>query len=282
MENIIQPCNTEKIRSSTQNSMESITDILNKKMNGCSPKKLKDKEDELANIYYTLLLRHLLPTSLSEKVGKDRVKLEAPLLSRKWIATNHFPGRTTDGEQVRALLSKRIKEKGVPDKHHPYVLKSAGARSEGNVKVERTDVGITPEDRLSEDKKEKVETADASVSQLNLHPVKNLSGQAPIPLIQHQTETPVLEKQLSFQVPPEMTKEGEALIYRFRTWGRDASVSIQPQNGGAMVLQPSDTGVGLRLVAHWPVDQERQWYLSSDEKGEQKPHQHNNDDEENT
>lgn len=285
MGNTIQSCNTQKIRSTIQNSVESITDILNKKMNGCSQKKRKDKEEDQANIYYNLPLRHLLPTSLSEKVGKDRVKLEAPLLFGKSIAANHFLGRTADGELVRVLLTKRIKEKGVPDKHHPYVmLTSAGVRSEGNVKVQRTDICITPENRLSEEKNEKVETTDASVSQLFLHPVKILSGNPPIPLIQHRTETPVqvLEKQLSFQEPPEITAEGEILIYRFRTWGRDAFVSIQPKNGGAMVLQPSDIGVGQRLVAQWPVDQERQWYLSSEEKDERKPHQHNSDDEENT
>ncbi|EPB0089305.1 type III secretion system needle length determinant, SpaN/EivJ family [Escherichia coli] len=114
------------------------------------------------------------------------------------------------------------------------------------------------------------------------HPTGMFSGHSPVPLTRSRTETPVPEMAPSFQAPSEMTEKGEALVYRFRTWGREASVCIQPQHGGAMMLQPSDVAVEQRLVAHWPAGQQWHWYLASDEQGARNYYQPNRDNEEET
>ncbi|HFP4751028.1 TPA: type III secretion system needle length determinant, SpaN/EivJ family, partial [Escherichia coli] len=141
-----------------------------------------------------------------------------------------------------------------------------------------TDVGLPP----AGEKKEKTDHPGTSVAPPVPHPVGRGAGHSLVLLTQSRTETLVPEMAPSFLAPSEMTEKGEALVYRFRMWGREASVSIQPQHGGAMMLQPSDVAVEQRLVAHWPAGQQRHWYLSSDEQGARNYYQPNRDDDEET
>ncbi len=46
MESIIPPCNTGKIPSATQDSVESLTDFLKKKIKDCGKKTRKGREEE--------------------------------------------------------------------------------------------------------------------------------------------------------------------------------------------------------------------------------------------
>ncbi|HIB0606255.1 TPA: type III secretion system needle length determinant, SpaN/EivJ family [Escherichia coli] len=325
MESIIPPCNTGKIPSVTQDSVESLTDFLKKKMKDCSKKTRKDREEELVYGDPPWLFRYLLLACLPEKEGKDGGLPEA--LS---VVTRHFPEQIADGRQVRALLSKRIKEGGdtrlapagaacgehlvafgtdvgLPSAGEkkektdhpgmsvaPPVSHSVGGgagREAGDTRpapagaacgehpvVFGTDVGLPP----AGEKKEKTDHPGTSVAPPVPHPVGRGAGHSLVLLIQSRTETPVPEMAPSFLAPSEMTEKGEALVYRFRTWGREASVCIQPQHGGAMMLQPSDVAVEQRLVAHWPAGQQRHWYLASDEQGARNYYQPNRDDEEET
>lgn len=273
MESIIPPCNTGKIPSATQDSVESLTDFLNKKMKDCGKKTRKDREEERVHGEHPLPFRYLPSACLPEKAGKCRGQPEA--LS---VGARHFPGQTADGGQVRVLLSKRIKEKEAGD----TMPAPAGAACEGHPGASGPDAGLPPAESAAGEKKEKADHPGTPVALPVPHPIGRASGHSPVPLTRSRTETPVPETPPSFQEPPEMTEKGEALVYRFRTWGREASVSIQPQHGGAMVLQPSDVAVEQRLVAHWPAEQERHWYLSSDEQGARKHYQPNRDDDEET
>lgn len=266
MESIIPPCNTGKIPSATQDSVESLTDFLKKKIKDCGKKTRKGREEE--RVYggeHPLPFRYLPPACLPEKAGKGGGQPEA--LS---VVARYFPGQTADGGQVRALLSKRIKE-----------MESGGAR-EGYPGSSGADAGLLPAESAAGEKKEKADPPGMPAALLVPHPTGMFSGHSPVPLTRSRTETPVPEMAPSFQAPSEMTEKGEALVYRFRTWGREASVCIQPQHGGAMMLQPSDVTVEQRLVAHWPAGQQRHWYLASDEQGARNYYQPNRDDEEET
>ncbi len=266
MESIIPPCNTGKIPSATQDSVESLTDFLKKKIKDCGKKTRKGREEE--RVYggeHPLPFRYLPPACLPEKAGKGGGQPEA--LS---VVARYFPGQTADGGQVRALLSKRIKEK------------ESGVAREGYPGASGADVGLLPAESAAGEKKEKADHPGMPAALLVPHPTGMFSGHSPVPLTRSRTETPVPEMAPSFQAPSEMTEKGEALVYRFRTWGREASVCIQPQHGGAMMLQPSDVAVEQRLVAHWPAGQQRHWYLASDEQGARNYYQPNRDDEEET
>ncbi|EDE2462453.1 hypothetical protein GBF48_21375 [Salmonella enterica subsp. enterica] len=273
MENIIPPCNTGKIPSATQDSVESLTDFLKKKMKDCGKKTRKDREEERVHGEHPLPFRYLPSACLPEKAGKCGGQPEA--LS---VVARHFPGQTPDGGQVRALLSKRIKKKEAGD----TMPAPAGAACEGHPGASGPDAGLTPAERPAGKKKEKADLPGTPVALPVSHSAGMVSGHSPIPLTRPRTETPVPEMPPSFQAPPEMPEKGDTLVYRFRTWSREASVSIQPQHGGAMVLQPSDVAVEQRLVAHWPTEQERHWYLSSDAQEERKHYQRNRDDDEET
>ncbi|WP_342030189.1 type III secretion system needle length determinant, SpaN/EivJ family [Escherichia coli] len=266
MESIIPPCNTGKIPSVTQDSVESLTDFLKKKIKDCGKKTRKGREEE--RVYggeHPLPFRYLPPACLLEKAGKGGGQPEA--LS---VVARYFPGQTADGGQVRALLSKRIKEK------------ESGVAREGYPGASGADAGLLPAESAAGEKKEKAEPPGMPAALLVPHPTGMFSGHSPVPLTRSRTETPVPEMAPSFQAPSEMTEKGEALVYRFRTWGREASVCIQPQHGGAMMLQPSDVAVEQRLVAHWPAGQQRHWYLASDEQGARNYYQPNRDNEEET
>ncbi|EOJ9551104.1 type III secretion system needle length determinant, SpaN/EivJ family [Escherichia coli] len=201
-----------------------------------------------------------------EKAGKGGGQPEA--LS---VVARYFPGQTADGGQVRALLSKRIKEK-----------ESGAAREGWYPGASGADAGLLPAESAAGEKKEKADHTGMPAALLVPHPTGMFSGHSPVPLTPSRTDTPVPEMAPSFQAPSEMTEKGEALVYRFRTWGREASVCIQPQHGGAMMLQPSDVAVEQRLVAHWPAGLQRHWYLASDEQGARKYYQPNRDDDEET
>lgn len=272
VESIISPCNTGRIPSATQDSVESLTDFLKIKMKGCGKKTRKGRE-ELAHGEHLLSFLYLPLACLPEKAGKGGGQPEA--LS---VAVRHFPGQTADGGQVRTLLSKRIKEKEAGD----TMPTPAGAAREGHPGVSGADAGLPPAERHAGKKKEKADHPGTPVPLPVPHPAGMVSGHSPVPLTRSRTETSVPDTSPSFQAPPEMTEKGDTLVYRFRTWGREASVSIQPQHGGAMVLQPSDMAVEQRLVAHWPSEQERHWYLSSDKQGARNYYQPNRDDDEET
>ncbi len=266
MESIIPSCNTGKIPSATQDSVESLTDFLKKKIKDCGKKTRKGREEE--RVYggeHPLPFRYLPPACLPEKAGKGGGQPEA--LS---VVARYFPGQTADGGQVRALLSKRIKEK------------ESGVAREGYPGASGADAGLLPAESVAGEKKEKADPPGMPAALLVPHPTGMFSGHSPVPLTRSRTETQVPEMAPSFQAPSEMTEKGEALVYRFRTWGREASVCIQPQHGGAMMLQPSDVTVEQRLVAHWPAGQQRHWYLASDEQGARNYYQPNRDDEEET
>ncbi|NJQ26981.1 hypothetical protein HCX42_24035 [Escherichia coli] len=271
MESIIPPCNAGKIPSAMQDSVESLTDLLKKKMKDCGEKTRKGREEELVYGDHPLFFRYLPPACLPEKAGKGGGQLEA-----QSVVTRHFPGQTADGRQIRALLSKQIKEKEAGERMPTCV----GAAREGHSGTSGPDAGLPPAERPAGEKKEKTDHFGTPVALPVPHLVGRISGHSPVPLTRSWTETLAQEAPPSFQVPPEMTEKGEVLVYRFRTWGREASVRIQPQHGGAMVLQPSDVAVEQRLVAHWPAEQERHWYLSSDEQGVRKHYQPNRDDDE--
>ncbi|GDR21904.1 hypothetical protein BvCmsOUNP033_04724 [Escherichia coli] len=169
------------------------------------------------------------------------------------------------------MLSKRIKEK-----------ESGAAREGWYPGASGADAGLLPAESAAGEKKEKADHTGMPAALLVPHPTGMFSGHSPVPLTPSRTDTPVPEMAPSFQAPSEMTEKGEALVYRFRTWGREASVCIQPQHGGAMMLQPSDVAVEQRLVAHWPAGLQRHWYLASDEQGARKYYQPNRDDDEET
>lgn len=283
MENVIQHCNTGNIPSANtaQDSVESITDFLSRKMNGCDRKQLKDKEEEQDNIYSVLLSRYLPPASLPVNTGKNGTTPEMTSASGLQVVPENFWGK----EQFRASLRKQVTEKDIGGRYYSGATQtSAGTGNEESVRIPEMDTGITSTGKMKVEKKTNAEATNtfASESPLFLHTVSMSSGKSPVSLIQFRTETPAPERQLQLpgQTTPEMTEKGDAVIYRFQRWNRDASVSIQPQSGGVMVLQPSDRGVEQQLVTHWPTEQEPLWYLFSDEHGKQKYHQERSDDAE--
>ncbi len=116
MESIIPPCNTGKIPSATQDSVESLTDFLKKKIKDCGKKTRKGREEERVYGGTPVAFPVLTAYLFAGEGGKRRGQPEA--LS---VVARYFPGQTADGGQVRALLSKRIKEKesGVAREGYP-------------------------------------------------------------------------------------------------------------------------------------------------------------------
>ncbi|EAU2346147.1 hypothetical protein D6O12_25570, partial [Salmonella enterica] len=176
MESIIPPCNTGKIPSATQDSVESLTDFLKKKMKDCGKKTRKGREEERVHGEPPLPFRYLPPVCLPEKAGKDGGQPEA--LS---VVARHFPGQAADGGQVRALLSKRIKEK------------ESGAAREGHPGASGPDAGLPPAESAAGEKKEKADHPGTPVALPVPHPAGRASGHAPVPLTRSRTETSVPE-----------------------------------------------------------------------------------------
>ncbi|MGL5758785.1 SpaN/EivJ family type III secretion system needle length determinant [Plesiomonas sp.] len=86
-----------------------------------------------------------------------------------------------------------------------------------------------------------------------------VSAESALPqrMAQHRT-TPELPQSL-----PNSSANSD-LVYRFQRWGGDHTVMIQPQIGGGLQLNSSDTLVHQRLDEHWSAGNPQQWQLSYD------------------
>ena len=91
---------------------------------------------------------------------------DSPKHCRWWLAIF----RDADGGQVRALLSKRIKEK------------ESGVAREGYPGASGADAGLLPAESAAGEKKEKADPPGMPAALLVPHPTGMFSGHSPVPL----------------------------------------------------------------------------------------------------
>ncbi|EBH8768147.1 hypothetical protein D1797_15655 [Salmonella enterica subsp. enterica serovar Freetown] len=294
MENILQISKSRTISTGTQDNVETITDYLHRKMREKGNTHQKNDDDKTHSLYHLIPFSYLQHSSCLKGMGENKTSSATGILQTSGISSvaEQFPGLSSDELLMKMSVSKGIKKTG--NKHHMMLSNVVCGDTKGNENVSGSiNIGknnctnlapvISNADlkTFTETKMEKSEAVGESVP-LSAHiTASQFPEKHYVQAVHNHIETYTAEKNTTFQGSADIQEnKSDTLIYRFHKWGNDASVSIQPQTGGVVVLQPSDSSVGQRLIENWPEELKRQWYLSSDDRNERKQQHQNSDDDE--